>query len=860
MSELRRNAIRRKSKPKQTADSPAEECPESSDKAGNPSCFPSKQPDEEEPCVGVKIAHNKAVSSSSPDEQGRHNKKLSRGCRFSNKSLTGVNGRVSGRRPPLHPKPQVPPKPAHLQSPVTEVSVPLTAGTSPINPNMEGGGVGGAIGKGLVSNLISRFEESSHTDSRREGAPLKQVSRSTNCSPAHKNYQRQTEQPTDSGSAVNSPRHALKPPNGVLTQKNRERDKNQDMDGVTHDMVPVERIDRQELVNGDASDVPKREIMDEDCVDPPHAHIRAEEEEEMKAPEQCDVVKSIPEQKETNEQKLYKIASELLQTEKAYVARLNLLDKVFYTKLLEEAGKDSFPMDVVKNIFSNISSIHTFHSQFLLPDLEKRMGEWTSTPRIGDILQKLTPFLKMYAEYVRNFDHAMELLKLWLDRSPPFKAIILEIQSQEACGSLTLQHHMLEPVQRVPRYEMLLKDYLKKLPQDHIDRRDAEKSLEIIAMAATHSNTAIRKTENLKKLLEIYEMLGEEEDIVNPSNELIKEGHILKLAARNTSAMDRYLFLFNNMLLYCVPKFSLVGQKFTVRTRIGVDGMKVTETYNDDYPHTFQVSGKERTLELQASSEQDKESWIKAFQETIHIYLQKNESFKSAFKDVEEVTDLKISELGKRAPRWIRDNEVTMCMRCKEAFNALTRRRHHCRACGYVVCAKCSDYKASLEYDGNRMNKVCKDCFSIMTGHSEEREGKKKGILEIEAAQFSGNSIMCGFLQYCEKNKPWQKVWCVIPQKEALVLYLYGAPQDVKAQSTIPLLGYQVDDSPRPTDLPASFRLSQSKSVHSFAAESEELKQRWLKVIRMAVMGEVPESPEENHSTEITQEPNSNGI
>lgn len=49
--------------------------------------------------------------------------------------------------------------------------------------------------------------------------------------------------------------------------------------------------------------------------------------------------------------------------------------------------------------------------------------------------------------------------------------------------------------------------------------------------------------ENLKKLIEIYEMLGEEEDIVNPSNEFIKEGHILKLAARNTSAMERYLFL-----------------------------------------------------------------------------------------------------------------------------------------------------------------------------------------------------------------------------------------------------------------------------------------------------------------------------
>lgn len=51
-----------------------------------------------------------------------------------------------------------------------------------------------------------------------------------------------------------------------------------------------------------------------------------------------------------------------------------------------------------------------------------------STPRIGDILQKLTPFLKMYAEYVKNFDKGMELLKQWTDRSPQFKATIQEIQ------------------------------------------------------------------------------------------------------------------------------------------------------------------------------------------------------------------------------------------------------------------------------------------------------------------------------------------------------------------------------------------------------------------------------------------------
>lgn len=102
--------------------------------------------------------------------------------------------------------------------------------------------------------------------------------------------------------------------------------------------------------------------------------------------------------------------------------------------------------------------------------------------------------------------------------------------------------------------------------------------------------------------------------------------------------------------------------------------------------------------------------WLQAFQETIEIFQQKNESFKNALREVGEVSAsvaphlfpltgwcfttaclgelmlmcLQTAELGKRAPRWIRDNEVTMCMKCKEPFNALMRRRHHCRACGYV--------------------------------------------------------------------------------------------------------------------------------------------------------------------------------
>ncbi|XP_067346503.1 FYVE, RhoGEF and PH domain-containing protein 4-like isoform X1 [Channa argus] len=439
------------------------------------------------------------------------------------------------------------------------------------------------------------------------------------------------------------------------------------------------------------------------------------------------------------EQKLYNIAKELLQTERAYVARLHLLDRVFCLRLTEEASRGSFPLEVIRNIFSNISSIYLFHSQFLLPDLESCINRWCESPGLGNVLLRHAPFLRMYADYIRNFDQAMALVTTWTGRSPVFRTLIQEIQRQDVCGSLTLQHHMLEPVQRVPRYEMLLRDYLKKLPEDNPDHVPAQKSLQAISMAVTHSNSAIHKAEKLKRLLEIYEMVGDEE-VVNPTNEFLREGRLLKLAARNTSAMERHLFLFNNFLLCCTPKFSLVGQRFTVRCRIGVDGMQVQDTTNEDHPYTFQISGKEKTLELQTSSEQDRDEWIKVTQEAIDVFQMKNETFKLATKELNLEQPAK--ELGRRAPRWIRDNEVTSCMKCQEPFNTFTRRRHHCRACGCVVCYKCSDNKVALEYDGNKLNKVCNSCYSLLAGQRGDRvEGRRISILELEGSPLPSDNM-----------------------------------------------------------------------------------------------------------------------
>ncbi|XP_068109741.1 FYVE, RhoGEF and PH domain-containing protein 3 [Hyperolius riggenbachi] len=588
--------------------------------------------------------------------------------------------------------------------------------------------------------------------------------------------------------------------------------------------------------------------------------------------EGTEVIKSetIDTTKCTEAQKLFNIANELLHTEEAYVKRLHLLDQVFCTKL-SAAG---IPPEVTTGIFSNTSSIYCFHGQFLLPELKARITqEWNTNPRIGDILQKLAPFLKMYGEYVKNFDKAMDMVNTWTQRSPVFKEVIHTIQKDEVCGNLTLQHHMLEPVQRIPRYELLLKDYLKKLPEDSLDRKDSEKSLELISTAANHSNAAIRKMEKMHKLLEVYEKLGGEEDIVNPANEFIKEGHIQKLSAKNGTAQDRYLYLFNSMMLYCVPKLRLMGQKFSVREKIDIAGIQVQEIVKPNSSHTFLITGKKRSLELQARTEEEKRDWIQVIQATIEKHKQNSETFRafnSSFsREDDHCPDSPIANPSsyesapgsdgcnspggpdsfRKSSKIKRDKEKHCCKGCGESFNSITKRRHHCKQCGAVICAKCSEFKLLAE--NSRHNRVCRDCFSLSSavsspGGADVSEIKKKTNLEKQTSLTPENSLMSGSLLFLEKGKTWYKMWACVPKNEPLVLYLLGSSQDVRPPRAIPLPGYDVllPSASDKVDLKHVFKLCQSQQTLFFSVEDEELLVKWMELLVQASRGEMPEETE----------------
>ncbi|XP_034134571.1 zinc finger FYVE domain-containing protein 9 isoform X2 [Drosophila guanche] len=72
------------------------------------------------------------------------------------------------------------------------------------------------------------------------------------------------------------------------------------------------------------------------------------------------------------------------------------------------------------------------------------------------------------------------------------------------------------------------------------------------------------------------------------------------------------------------------------------------------------------------------------------------------------------ANLGKVPPIWVPDNMAGQCMQCHQKFTMI-KRRHHCRACGKVLCSVCCSQKFRLEFANEPESRVCVQCFMILT-------------------------------------------------------------------------------------------------------------------------------------------------
>ncbi|XP_054000373.1 FYVE, RhoGEF and PH domain-containing protein 4-like [Hylaeus anthracinus] len=534
---------------------------------------------------------------------------------------------------------------------------------------------------------------------------------------------------------------------------------------------------------------------------------------------------------DSKKKKAHQVAEELLSTEKTYVDVLRLIDQVFQFRVDQEnRAHPMFPPETVQHMFSNIKSIYKFHNDFLLPQLQERIQNWDSDPRIGDIMKNFAPFLKMYTEYVKNFDYAMNLIQSLQAKVARFAAIINDIQKLDECAKLSLCHHMLSPIQRLPRYELLLKDYLRNLAKGNADYEDAKKALELVSTAANHTNDAMKKIDKFKKLLEIQESIYDTTDLVSATRELVKEGRIVKISARSGDHQERQLFLFSDLLLLCSIRL-IPGPLYRLRAKFMVENLQVMEGDNLETANTFYIRDADKSVELYTHSAEEKAAWLDALFETMQEIIRRKASLKT----------------GNVKTLVVKTEDVTRCMVCDVIFSVM-KRKHNCRACGIVICGKCSNQK--LLFEDNKMMRVCRLCYATLTQplskspSSSSPSGPVPSLLQVSA---SAPSVISGYLMLkTQPSKPWIRRWFAL--RVDFVLYTFKSESESMALTATPMPGFFVtegvtlpDADPLSLkDRPKALKMHHSRKSYYLQASSQEDKQKWFHALQLATKAELP--------------------
>ena len=413
---------------------------------------------------------------------------------------------------------------------------------------------------------------------------------------------------------------------------------------------------------------------------------------------------------------------ELLTTEQSYAKSLHAMLDTYHKPLRNEQFKLKpilTELDI-DTIFGNVEDLVVIADD-LRDQLEKRIGPAAeeTVPRVGDIMCTIAPVLKLYQKYVSHFERAAQRLGECRDKMPVFAQFL---DGKAAGGCMPLDSYLIMPVQRIPRYKLLLEEIIKHKPDDDIDQAELQEALRKVKSQAEECNEATRRRENIQKLRNIQaRMKGV--DLADPNRRFIHEGKLCRVRSRVADVAHYVFYLFDDALLYASEDRTQVGgggmlnlkRKFNIgnglsgkiqvaKSQEGGQLIKVVDRQDDDkLKHSWEILASQKSFVVYAHSAKDKEQWLRHMLHALELGKQRS------------LTSLSLTELAAPVRRHDMQRECSIC----GSHYKLTIRKVQCTKCSEASCNKCS-----LEVDRN-FNGYQFDSFQFMrckpvTVHNKE--------------------------------------------------------------------------------------------------------------------------------------------
>nr|XP_060622219.1 FYVE, RhoGEF and PH domain-containing protein 5 isoform X1 [Anolis sagrei ordinatus] len=598
----------------------------------------------------------------------------------------------------------------------------------------------------------------------------------------------------------------------------------------------------------------------------PLEDVTSDEEQKSSGDEDSSQGDSSLIHKKEGQSRAHLIAQDLLSSEKEYVEMLHLLHRDFYEAVLKVLGNENdgnHEEAKLKEGLNEVPEIYNLHQE-IFEELEEKVLNWEEHQKVAEVFLSRQSRFHHHTAYIMHFDRTLALLDEARLKSSQLDIVIREFEQFRDGNILNVKHQLLKVVQRVFQYHVLLTDYLNNLCPDSAEYEDTQAALLIVTEVADQANDSMHQGENLQKLVHIEHSVKGQSNLLQPGRMFLKEGTLMKVSGKNRH--PRHLFLMNDVLLYTYPQ---KDGKYRLKNTLAVSGMRVSRPMTEKAQNVLKIEYAENCLILSASSCSERDEWYNCISRSIPDDYRAHSA--AGFHNSVELRERLGISLGERPPTLVPVSHVMMCMNCGCDFK-LTLRRHHCHACGKIICRNCSRNKYPLKYLKDRLAKVCDGCYTELKRRGEsspslhlkqrpmsmsfptsssrlssgafssvfhnihytsfKRQKKIPSALLEVAASGEGSSIS-GYLSRCKRGKRhWKKLWFVIKGK---VLYTYTANEDKVATESMPLLGFTIAPEKDDRNTDAVFHLYHKQTLfYSFRAEDNNSAQRWIEAMEEA--------------------------
>uniref|UniRef100_A0A672Q141 non-specific serine/threonine protein kinase n=1 Tax=Sinocyclocheilus grahami TaxID=75366 RepID=A0A672Q141_SINGR len=269
---------------------------------------------------------------------------------------------------------------------------------------------------------------------------------------------------------------------------------------------------------------------------------------------------------------------ELVETERDYVRDLGAVVEGYMSRMREEGVPDDMK-GKDKIVFGNIQQIYDWHKDFFLGELEKCLED---PDRLAPLFIRQERRLHMYIVYCQNKPKSEHIVSEYIDT-------YFEDLKQRLGHRLQITDLLIKPVQRIMKYQLLLKDFLKFSKKAGLDTVESEKAVEVMCVVPKRCND----------MMNVGRLQGFDGKIVAQGRLLLQDTFMVSdqdggLLSR---MKERRVFLFEQIVIFSEPLdkkkgFSMPGYLF--KNSIKVSWLGLEESPDND-PCKFILTSRSST-------------------------------------------------------------------------------------------------------------------------------------------------------------------------------------------------------------------------------------------------------------------------